>query len=160
LGLERQVLRHQALTLDPAYAASHSYLAYWHIFRVGEGFTTDPEADVEAARVARAAIERDEQDGLARAIFGHVQSFLFRDYDAALAHFEGAVEVSPNCAEAWSMSSITLGYLGDSQAAVERAAHGLRLRAHLLQGIHPGPGDCSGSRRNRWTGRLAFSRAY
>jgi hypothetical protein len=38
------------------------------------------------------------------------------------------------------MSSITLGYLGDSQAAVERAAHGLRLRANLLQGIHPGPG--------------------
>ncbi len=129
-------LLQQAITLDPDYGPSYSCLAYWHIFRVGEWISVNPEADaVEAARVARAAIERDEHDALARAIYGHVQSFLFRDYNAALSHFERALDDGPNCAEAWSMSSVTYGYLGDGRAAVERAAHGLRLSpldAHIF----------------------------
>jgi tetratricopeptide (TPR) repeat protein len=129
-------LLQQAIILDPGYAPAYSHLAYWHIFRVGEMISTDPEADaVEAARVARAAIERDDADALAISIYGHVQSFLFRDYNAALAHFDRAIKISPNCPEAWSMSSITLGFLGDGAAAVERAEHGLRLSpldAHLF----------------------------
>jgi adenylate cyclase len=121
-------LLQQAIALDPGYAPAYTYTAYWHIFRVGEGWSTDPDADAEeAARVARAAIEREGNDALALAIFGHVQSFLLRDFNAADAVLNRAIDVGPNCAVAWAMSSVTRGYLGDGANAVARAEHGLRL---------------------------------
>ena len=121
-------LLQQAITLDPDYAPVYSYMAYWHIFRVGEGWSADPDADaVEAARVARAAIDRDSNDALALAIYGHVQSFLLRDYSVATLFLERAISAGPNCAPAWSLSSLTCGFLGDGETAVRRAEHGLRL---------------------------------
>ncbi len=129
-------LLQQAIALDPTYGPSYSWLAYWHIFRVGEWLSLNPETDaVEAARVAHVAIELDERDALARAIYGHVQSFLFRDYESALPHFKRAIQDGPNCPEAWSMSSVTLGYLGKGETAVEHAAYGLHLSpldAHIF----------------------------
>jgi TolB-like protein/class 3 adenylate cyclase len=121
-------LLQQAIIHDPAYALAHTYTAYWHIFRVGEGWSDDPDADArEAARVARTAIDHDRNDALALAIHGHVQSFLLKNYHAALSYLDRALEVGPNCATAWSMSSATRGYLGEGALAVEHAQRGLRL---------------------------------
>jgi adenylate cyclase len=121
-------LLQQAIALDPGYAPAYTYTAYWHIFRVGEGWSTDVAADGrEAVRMAQAAIERDPKDGLALAISGHVQSFLLHDFETGNAILERAIAVAPNCAMAWSMSSVTRGYLGDSAGAVQRAEIGLRL---------------------------------
>jgi len=121
-------LLEKAICLDPDYALPYTYLAYWHIFRVGEGWSSDPSADAyEAARVAAAAIERDGNDAMALAIFGHVQAFLLKDYDSAIYHFDRAIDASPNCAIAWTMSSATYGYLGNGAAAIERAERGLSL---------------------------------
>jgi TolB-like protein/Tfp pilus assembly protein PilF len=121
-------LLEKAICLDPDYALPYTYMAYWHIFRVGEGWSSDPSADAyEAARVAAAAIERDRNDALALAIFGHVQSFLMKDYASAIDHFDRAIEAGPNCALAWTMSSATYGYLGEGAIAVERAERGLSL---------------------------------
>jgi adenylate cyclase len=121
-------LLQQAITLDPDYAPAYTYTAYWHIFRVGEGWSTNPDADAaEAARVARAAIDRNGNDALALAIFGHVHAFLLRDFQTANAVLDRAIDVGPNCATAWTMSSVARGYVGDGATAVERAEHGLRL---------------------------------
>jgi len=121
-------LLQQALGIDPNYAPAYAYIAYWYIFRVGEGWSLDPDADArEAARMTQLALELDPRDGLALAINGHVQSFLLRDYESANAILDRAVAIAPNCALAWTMSSITRGYLGDGAAAVERAETGLRL---------------------------------
>jgi len=118
----------KAICLDPDYALPYTYLGYWHIFRVGEGWSSDPSADAyEAARVAAAAIERDSDDAVALAIFGHVQSYLLKDYDSAIDHFDRAIEASPNCALAWTMSSATYGYLGNGAEAIERGERGFRL---------------------------------
>jgi len=123
----RELLQ-QAICHDPDYALPYTYLAYWHVFRVGEGWSSDPGADAyEAARVAAAAIERDSSDALALAIFGHVQSFLLKDYDAAISYFDRAIQAGPNCPNAWTMRSATFGYLGHGATAIEHAEHGLRL---------------------------------
>src|SRR6266851_3807532 len=121
-------LLEKAICLDPDYALSYTYMAYWHIFRVGEGWSSDASADAyEAARVAAAAIERDSNDAMALAIFGHVQSFLLKDYDAAISYFDRAIQAGPNCPNAWTMRSATFGYLGHGATAIEHAEHGLRL---------------------------------
>ena len=56
------------MAYDPGYAPAYSYAAYWHMFRIGQGWSPDECADrVEAARTAAAAIECDPADALATA---------------------------------------------------------------------------------------------
>jgi adenylate cyclase len=121
-------LLQQAMTHDPFYAPAHSYAAFWYVLHVGEGRSTNPEADaLEAARLANVAIRLNENDPLALAIYGHVQSFLLRDYERAMLFLDRAIEAGPNSPVAWTMSSATCGYIGNGPLAVERAERGIRL---------------------------------
>jgi adenylate cyclase len=139
-------LLQQAVTHDPNYAPAYSYLAYWYMFRVGQGWSTDAAADsLEASRNASKAIERDGNDALALAIDGHVHSYLFKDFETATRLLDRAITVGPNSAMAWTMNSATCGYLGEGSTAVLRAEHGLRLspldshvfwHEHLLSQAH------------------------
>src|SRR4030095_15856218 len=121
-------LLQQAMAHDPGYAPAYSYAAYWHMFRIGQGWSPDTRADVdEPARTAAAAIERDPDDALALAIYGHVQSFLMKDYDTAVEYLDRALAAGPSCELAWTMSSATCGYLGEGALGGLRAEQGLRL---------------------------------
>ena len=39
----------RAVALDPSYAAAHAWLAYWHLFLVGQGWVKDRETPVRRA---------------------------------------------------------------------------------------------------------------
>jgi TolB-like protein/Tfp pilus assembly protein PilF len=129
-------LLERAIALDPTYAPAYTYKAYWHIFDVGEGRAADPAADARAAAdAAGSAIELDPNDAVALAIYGHVQSFLLGDYVRALHYLDRALAAGPNCALAWTMSSVTRGYLGQGEEAVRHAQRGLLLSpldAHIF----------------------------
>ena len=145
-------LLQQAMVLDPHYATAFSYAAYWHVFRVGEGWSTDPVADVkEAARLAETAIQLNPDDPTALAMYGHVQSFLLHDFDRAMIYLDRAIDAGPNSAIAYTMSCATCGYLGQGALAVARGQQGLRLspvdahrfwhegvlgQAHYINGDH------------------------
>jgi len=121
-------LLQQAMVLDPFYATAYSYAAYWHVFRVGEGWSTDPIADAkEAARLAETAIKLNPDDPQALAFYGHVQSFLLHDFDKAMIYLDRALEAGPSSALAHTMSCATCGYLGLGELAVARGQQGLRL---------------------------------
>jgi adenylate cyclase len=121
-------LLQQAMVLDPFYATAFSYAAYWYFFRVGEGWSTDPIADVkEAARLAETAIKLNPDDPQGLAIYGHVQSFLLHDFATATIYLDRAIEAGPNSALAHTMSCATCGYLGLGELAVARGQQGLRL---------------------------------
>lgn len=136
----------QAMSHDPAYALAYSYAAYWHLIRVAQGWSNDVAADgASAARLASDAIRRDHNDALALAISGHVHSYALKDYEAAARLLEQAIEVEPNCSMAWMLSSATCGYLGETQKAVLRAEHAIRLspldphvfwQEHMLSQAH------------------------
>ncbi|GJD50896.1 hypothetical protein OPKNFCMD_3644 [Methylobacterium crusticola] len=126
-GKARGLLQ-QAICHDPGYAPAYSYIAYWYIFRVGEIGSPDPDGDaVAAAHYAGAAIERDGNDAMALAIYGHVQSFLLRDQERARALLDRALEAGPSSAMAWTMSGALAGYVGDGARAVRDAEQGVRL---------------------------------
>jgi adenylate cyclase len=131
-----RTLLERAIWLDPGYAPSYSYLAYWHILHVGEGQSENPDKESRAAaRAAALAIEHDANDALALAIYGHVQAFLLHDYSQAAHYLDLALQAGPNCAMAWSMSSLTRGYLNQGAEAVRHAQRGLALSpldAHLF----------------------------
>lgn len=121
-------LLQQAMVLDPSYAPSFTYAALWHILRVGELGSPDPEGDTKAAvERARAAIERDGNDALALAVYGHVQAYMLRDNVTALRFLDRAIEAGPSVAMAWTMSSAARGFVGDGALAVRHGENGQRL---------------------------------
>lgn len=121
-------LLQQAMALDPSYAPPFTYTALWHVFRVGEVGSPDPDNDAQTAvDRARAAIERDGDDALALAIYGHVQAFLLRDMVTAQRFLDRAIEAGPSVAMAWTMSSATRGFVGNGPLAVLHAEKGQRL---------------------------------
>lgn len=121
-------LLQQAMALDPSYAPPFTYTALWHVFRVGEFGSPDPQGDAQvAAERARAAIERDGNDALALAIYGHIQAFLLHDVVTAQRFLDRAIEAGPSVAMAWTMSSATRGFVGDGRLAVLHGEAGQRL---------------------------------
>jgi TolB-like protein/Tfp pilus assembly protein PilF len=128
-SLERaRDLLQQAIVVDPDYGPAYSRLASLRLRWVAQGWSEDPMADAkEAASAARLAIERDRNDAVALAIYGHIQSYLLKDYGTAKDYLDRAMTVGPSCALAWGYSSLTCGYLGDYTAAVARAERAVRL---------------------------------
>jgi len=121
-------LLEQAVAHDPDYAPAYSHVASLHMRWIGQGWSEDEMADRGmAADAARRAIDRDRNDAIGLAIYGHVQSYLLKDYTTAIDYFNRALTVGPSCAWAWGYSSLTCGYLGDYETAVIRAERGVRL---------------------------------
>lgn len=123
-----RTLFERALDHDPNYAAAYALMAKWYVLHIGEGHSTDFQADSrEALRLASRALEYEPSDPLALAIYGHINSFLFAAYDRALDAFDRAIGGTPNSAIAWSLSASTFCYLGDGPRAVARASYGISL---------------------------------
>jgi adenylate cyclase len=117
-----------AIGNDPDYAAPYAYAAQWHVFRISQGWASEPDADAkEAARFAALAIERDQRDAIGLALHGHALSWFFKQYDGALVFLDRAVKAGPSCAMAWTMNSLTHSYIGDGPVAIAHAEHALRL---------------------------------
>ncbi len=123
-----EALLHRAIALDSNYSAAFSHLAYLHLFRIGQGLSTDEHADrLAAAEAASRAIDRDSSDALALAIHGQLRGYLLKEHEDALTIIDRAIAISPSCALAWTYSSFTAGILGDSQGAISRSRNALRL---------------------------------
>jgi adenylate cyclase len=118
----------KAIVEDPHFAMPVAWAARWHSLYVGQGWSANPSADsVRAIELAARAIELDGENALALATFGHLKSFLFHEYDGARIYFDRALAACPNHSLAWILSSATLSYIGETQQAVSRAEHALRL---------------------------------
>ena len=109
----RELLQ-QAIAHDPAMPLAYSHMASLRMRSIGQGWSADEMADrTMAASAARMAIERDRNDALGLAIYGHLQSYLLKDYEVAQEFLERAMAAGPSCAWAWAYSGLTCGYLGD-----------------------------------------------
>jgi adenylate cyclase len=121
-------LLEQAIAHDPDYAPAYSHMASLRMRWIGQGWSEEELADrTMAASVARMAIERDRNDALGLAIYGHLQSYLLKDYEVAQEYLERAMAAGPSCAWAWAYSSLTCGYLGDIATAIARGERAVRL---------------------------------
>jgi tetratricopeptide (TPR) repeat protein len=118
----------KAIALDPNYAAAYTWRAWWYLWKFGQGWMIDPESEKhEASRMAAAALDRDPDDALALAISGHIASFFHKECQQALELFERSLALNPNSQLAWGLSGITLCYVGEATAALDREAYALRL---------------------------------
>ena len=118
----------EARRLDPGFALPVAWLARWGCVQVGQHWAEDRDRAVdEAEEAAREAVGIDRENPLALAAYGHVRSYLRRDYETALVYFDRARQISPSHALTWILSSATLAYLGKGDEAVEHARMALTL---------------------------------
>ena len=121
----------EAITQDPNYASAHTWLAYWSIMAVGQGWVTNPR-DLTALAGASAdrAVQLDGSDARALTIAGHVKSYFLHDVQSALQLHAQAIKINPNLPIAWTLSSITKSYNGEHTMAIRHAmiSHSLSPR--------------------------------
>jgi DNA-binding SARP family transcriptional activator/TolB-like protein/cytochrome c-type biogenesis protein CcmH/NrfG len=117
-----------ALRIEPGNTDALAWYAYWHLFLVGQGWASDPDAATRrAGELADAAVAMDPNDARALTLAGHVRGFLLRRPSEAAVLHERAISLNPNLAIAWCFSGFTLSYLGDHATALARMAKAIEL---------------------------------
>ncbi len=118
----------RALAVDPAHASGHAWYAYWHLFQVGQGWASDPEAASRRGEIlAERAVTLDPNDARALTLAGHVRGFLGkRPLEGLLLH-DRALALNPNLALAWTFSGLALSYLGRHEDALIRIRQASRM---------------------------------
>jgi tetratricopeptide (TPR) repeat protein len=117
-----------AIAKDPHYAAALAWRAYWHVLRVGQGWSPDPVDDaVQADRFAREAIECNSMEPMALAVHGQIASYLYKDFDLAFRRFEAALRINANAAPAWMWSAAVHAWMGNGPRAIEEINKAMAL---------------------------------
>jgi adenylate cyclase len=109
----------RAEQLAGPHASVRFVTIWWHLMAISQGWSTDPAADTAAA--GRIASQLDRNDPAAMALQAFMQSVLHRDHAVASAMLDRAIDATPMCALAASLKGLTLGWLGQPQAAVFQA---------------------------------------
>lgn len=117
-----------AIAKDPHYATALAWRAYWHVLRVGQGWSPDSAHDaMQANHFARAAIECNSMEPMALAVHGQVASYLYKDFDLAFRRFEEALRINPNAAPAWMWSAAAQAWMGNGPRAIEEINKAMAL---------------------------------
>jgi len=118
----------KAIALDPNYAAALAWRAWWHLMRIGQGWSPDPALDTAQADLfARRAVDCDPLEPMAFAIQGHIASYLQKDFDLAFRRFDTALQLNPNAAPTWMWSAAAHAYTGNGPRAVEEINRAMAL---------------------------------
>src|SRR5580704_16492478 len=118
----------EVIARNPCYGAALAWRAYWHVLRVGQGWSPDPAHDTaQAEYFAERAIECDSMEPMAFAVSGHIASYLHKDFETAFRHFERALDLNPNTAVAWLWSAAARAWMGDGPRAIEEVNKAMAL---------------------------------
>jgi len=121
-------LFYKAIELDPNFAVAYGLAARCYIRRKTNGWMTDPAQEIaETTRLARRAADLGRDDAVALASAGLALALGPGDLDDGDALVERALGLNPNLAMAWMQSCWVKVWLGDPEAAIERATRAMRL---------------------------------
>lgn len=119
---------HKAIDLDPGFALAHATAAFCYSQRKAFGWVTDRAYDVaEGARLARRAIDLDNEDALTLSRAGLVLAYVVEDFAAGTFFIERAVVINPNLAAVWHASGWLKVWIGDPEEAIESLQRFIRL---------------------------------
>jgi DNA-binding SARP family transcriptional activator/TolB-like protein len=123
----------QAAELEPNYAGSFIWGAFWQLAMIGQGWARDPAlAAAEAIRQSERAVMLDPLDTRALSIAAHTRALLQRRHHEALVLHERALTLNPNYAIGWALSGLTHAYIGQLEEAARRVQ-----RAKALAPLDP-----------------------
>ncbi len=118
----------QALSVDPDFALAWVGLADCQTLLgdVGIQAMSPKEAFLHGQKSAARALEIDDALAEAHATMGHISMHLF-DWPKAGAELQHAVELNPNCAQAWLLQGYYLALTGHSDESIAAIGSALRL---------------------------------
>lgn len=112
----------------PRSAIPLAWLANWHVLKVTQGWTNDPDRDNKLAfdRTQR-ALDADPENSLALAIDGLVHTHLQKRLDIAQERYELAIQANPNDPLPWLLSGTLHAFMDDGKRGVEQTETALSL---------------------------------
>lgn len=117
-NLKARRLFHQAVTLDPGYAAARVWLGWTYWAEVRYLWTDVPEdALAQATEMAHEALALDDTVPEAHALLGTIH-LIKREYDEAVVAGEKAVVLDPNGADVTALLAMTLNWAGRPEEAI------------------------------------------
>jgi TolB-like protein/class 3 adenylate cyclase len=120
---EALILLERAIELDPEFAEAHRYLALTHWIHWAHWGAPIPEHRRKAVEIGEKAVQLDPDDPGCRWILGMIYAYECRSEESD-REFAKAIELDPNCADAWAeMSDISVlaGRLDEGLAEIQKA---------------------------------------
>lgn len=109
-------------------ALPQAWLAKWHVLRVQQGWSPDPQRDaMQALQCTKQALDSDPGCSLALAIDGFIYTNLMKRLDIAQGRYELAIQTNPNDSLAWLLKGTMHAFMGDGRQAVENTQRALML---------------------------------
>jgi class 3 adenylate cyclase/TolB-like protein len=109
-------------------AIPQAWLAKWHVLRVQQGWSADPQQDAfMALDCTKRALDADPHCSLALAIDGFVHTNLLKRLDIALPSYELAIQNNPNESLAWLLKGTMHAFKGEGQQAVHDTQYAIKL---------------------------------
>ena len=119
--IEALKLTEIASGIDPEFAAAYALGARCYAQRKSFGWSSDASQErVEARRLARRAIELDQDDPSVLARTGHALAFVVGEVEDGAALLSRAINLDPNQATARSLRGWVHLYSGEIDAAIEQ----------------------------------------
>jgi TolB-like protein/DNA-binding SARP family transcriptional activator len=117
----------RAVQVDSHYAGAWDGLGWTYFLDAWHGWTPTPgESMRQALECAKRAVELDPKRGRPYALIGAV-TLMSDDHDAAIEHFERALQYSPGDAEVAALMAYALSYTGDLDRAEATIRQAIRL---------------------------------
>ncbi len=118
----------------PKHPVPLAWTARWHLLRVVQGWSDDPDADTRRAlNCTGRALDLDPENVLALACEGHVLTNLLHRFDEAEDRYNLALQTNPNDVNARSLRGMLLAFQDRGEEGVqdtERALHLAPLDPH------------------------------
>lgn len=106
----------------------HAWLGMWHVLRVQQGWTDDPQKEAQLALDStQRAIDLDPQCSLAWTVDGFVRTNLQRDVDAGLQSYGTALQINPNESLGWLLKGTLHAFKDEGEQAVNCTERALSL---------------------------------
>lgn len=105
-----------------------AWLAQWHVLRVQQGWSDDPQADArQALALTRRALDADPGCALASTVEGFARANVLREFDEAGLCYARALDHNPNDSLAWLLTGMLHAFKDEGEAAVRACTQARRL---------------------------------
>jgi class 3 adenylate cyclase/tetratricopeptide (TPR) repeat protein len=109
-------------------AVPKAWMAKWHVLRVQQGWSADPDEDAALAlECTKQALDADPDCSLALAIDGFVHTNLLKRLDVGEQRYDLAIETNPSESLAWLLKGTLHAFRGEGAPAVEATSRALLL---------------------------------